>query len=150
MRDPASQLWRLAIAGSAVVAIAGLCVSTPAWAKPPPKPVVSSFAISPTVSGNDVSPSPLVLYNTGASVTVSAQVTDATTCTISSTVGRSFDGSLTISCSDGTVNVGLDLPANTGKRPVKYKLRLTATGYRTGTVKPITVTVSAVPAPATP
>jgi hypothetical protein len=149
MGNPTGRWRRLGIAGFVAVAIAGLCGSTPAWAQTAGKPTLSSFAIAPNDPGSVVTASPLVLYNTGGSVTVSAQVTDALTCTVSSTVGRVFDGSLTFSCSAGTVSVALDLPANSGRRSVRYRLRLTVEGYSTVTTKPIMVTVSKVPLPAT-
>lgn len=150
MRNPTSHLRWIGVAGFAAVMIVGLCGSTPAWAQQPSaKPTLSSFAISATVPGSDVSASPLVLYNTGGSVTVSAQVTNALTCTLSSTQGRFFDGSLTFSCSAGAVSVSLDLPANTRKRSMGYKFRMTVSGYSTVTTKPITVKVSSIPPPVT-
>ncbi len=151
MRNPTGRWWRPGVAGFVGVIIAVLWASAPAGAKqstgPSPAPTVSSFAISPTEAGNDISASPLVLYNAGGTVTVTADVTNALTCTLSSTLGRFTDGSLTFSCSAGTVTVGLDLPANTGKRSVKYKFRMTVSGYKTVKAKPVVVTVSKLPPP---
>ncbi len=82
----------------------------------PPKPVVTGFAANyPTVG----------MY--GGSITVSAAVANATTCSLSS--NKSLAGLPSpIDCSNGAVSQTIAFPANPGKKAFIYKLTLAATG----------------------
>ena len=110
------------------LAVAFLTVAVPAGATTP-KPTVSGFAASPTT-----------LYNNGGIVTLSANVTNAMSCVFSST--KPVAGlPATVACTSGEVSQAVTLPANTGKKPVKYKFKLAVTGTKTVEAKAVSVTV---------
>jgi uncharacterized protein YjbI with pentapeptide repeats len=84
-----------------------------------PRPTVSSFVANPETVLSD-----------GGEVTLSANVTNATSCTFSS--NKPVSGlPTTIPCANGAVEEGLTLLANTGKRAAKYKFKLTVAGSAT-------------------
>jgi len=109
-------------------------------------PLGATTAIKPTVSG--FTSSEMTLYKTGGTVTLSATVTNAITCVFSSPSGIPSLPA-TVDCSSGSASHVVTLPPNAGKRSVKYKFGLTATGSRTVQAKKITVTVSTASAPPT-
>lgn len=83
------------------------------------RPTVSSFAVSP-----------LALQSTGGAATLSADVTNATSCTFSSK--KPVEGlPVSVPCSNGPVSQGITLPANVAKKPVVYKLVIAVTGSKT-------------------
>ena len=83
---------------------------------------------APTITGFNASPAsePSI----GGSVSVSANVTDAASCVLSSkpTLG---DLPQTIDCSGGSISVPLTLPANTTKKTETYTFSLSAKGSST-------------------
>ena len=105
----------------------------------PVKPAVSSFTVTPSV-----------LDSAGGSVTLSAQVTNATSCLF--TVNKPGITGLpaTVPCSTGAVTDTVSVPANSGKRTTKYRLRLSVTGAKTVHAKAISLLVSAGPVPPPP
>jgi hypothetical protein len=122
-----------------VLAVA-LGISTTALAVPAgattktPKPIVTSFTASP-----------LLVSRSGGVVTLVANVVNSSSCTLSS--NRTVpDLPLTISCIGGLVSDPVTLPANTGKRPLKYKFTLAATGTDT-TRAMASASVSSAPTP---
>jgi hypothetical protein len=121
------------------LAVAFLTVAVPAGATAAPKPpktTVSGFAASPTT-----------LYNNGGIVTLSANVTNATSCLFTST--KPVTGlPATVACTSGVVSQTVTLPANTGKRAVKYMFKLSVTGTKTVKAKAVKVTVSTSAPPA--
>ena len=95
-----------------------------------PKPVISDFSVSSASISSPV-----------GAVTLAGRVSGATTCSIST--NRAIPGlPVSLPCSTGTLNWGLVLPANTGRRPVTYRLRLTATGWRSVKSGTILITVA--------
>ncbi len=88
------------------------------WTAATPPPTVSSLTASPST-----------LSSAGGSVTLSANVTNATTCAFSS--NRSIAGlPATIPCSNGAATESVTVPANTRKLALTYKFRLAVTGTR--------------------
>lgn len=113
--------WLLACLAALLVTLGAACTST-ASAKGPcgkkgscTRPVISNLLATPAT------------VPSGGSTTVSASVTGATGCTLSSNkpVAGLPDS---FSCGSGSVEVEISMPANTGRKAVKYKLTLTATG----------------------
>ena len=124
--------WKRLATVGAVVVIGSLLTAVPAGATVI-KPTVTRFLSSTTT-----------LYKTGGTITLSATVANATSCVFSSnkTITRM---PYTATPCDGLVSHDVTLPANTGRKSVKYTFKLSATGARNGNVnaKPVvTVTVS--------
>ena len=120
--------------GLAVVALVSLGIPGIAGAA-----ANSSTSAKPTVSGFTASPTSLA--SAGGSVTLSATVTGATSCELSST--KAAPGlPETVSCPSGQVSVPLTLPANTTTKAISYKLTLSATATKTAKAD-TTVTVAA-------
>lgn len=81
-------------------------------------PAVSSFQASPSS-----------LPASGGSVTLTANVTNGITCTLSS--NKTIPGlPTTIACSNGTYESEFTVPANTKKRTVTYKFKLSVAGTK--------------------
>ncbi|HEV2982234.1 MAG TPA: hypothetical protein VGX51_12440 [Solirubrobacteraceae bacterium] len=115
-----------------------LLASTGTAAAKGSKPVISNFKAAPASVPSE------------GTVIVSATVSGAKECTLSSS--KAVAGlPATFSCESGNVNTGVLMPANTGKKAVKYKLRLIAVASTGGKSKAkATVSVSpAVPRTAT-
>ena len=122
--------WKRLATVGAVVVIGSLLTAVPAGATVI-KPTVTRFLSSTTT-----------LYKTGGTITLSATVANATSCVFSSnkTITRM---PYTATPCDGLVSHDVTLPANTGKKSVKYTFKLSATGARNVNAKPVvTVTVS--------
>ena len=121
-----SKVAALIVAG---IALGGLLSATPA----------DATVIRPTVAG--FSSSSTLLYKTGGTITLSALVTNATSCVFSSNkviAGMPYG----VTPCDGLVTHDVTLPVNNGKHPAVYTLKLAATGARTTNAKPsIRVTV---------
>jgi hypothetical protein len=97
-----------------------LIIAAPAGAKTAktPKPTVSGFAASPAT-----------VTTTNGSVTLSADVTNATTCVFSQTKGVDASGlPHTTSCSSGPVSDTVTLPFNYGTKAVKDQFEVNVTG----------------------
>src|ERR1700688_1551694 len=121
------KVLRLASVGAVLTGLAVLGLPSVARAQAA-KPTVSSFAVTPSS-----------LSSSGGSVTLSAQVTSATTCVFSS--NRVVTGlPVTTPCSNGTVTVVASVPADVEKRALTYKLHLTVTGTKTVNAKAVTLT----------
>ncbi len=117
------------------IVAASLTLAVPVSAAAKVKPTVSSFTASPPT-----------LYNNGGTVTLSAVVTNATSCTLSSK--KPVPGMpATVACSGGTVTYSVTLPPNAGKKPVKYKFHLAVAGAKTVKAKPVKVIVSTLASP---
>jgi len=81
-----------------------MAVAVPAEAGAAPKPTVSSFGASP-----------LTVLATGGTVTLSADVTNATSCTFSS--NKAVAGlPVSVACSNGPVAEDVTLPVNAAKK----------------------------------
>jgi hypothetical protein len=97
----------------ALVAVAATLIASPASAHKGPKPVISNFAAS-----SETVPS-------GGTITVTASVSGATECTLSS--NKPVEGlPVTFSCQSGTVERKVTMPTNREHRSVKDKLYLAA------------------------
>jgi alpha-tubulin suppressor-like RCC1 family protein len=122
--------------GAAVVLVGAIVIIPTAGvagaAPKPPKPKVSGFAASPAA-----------LYDNGGPVLLSANVTNATSCVFTST--KPITGlPATVACTSGAVSQTVVLPANAGKKAVKYKFELSVTGTKTVKAKAnVTVTTIA-------
>ncbi len=80
-----------------------------------PPPVISSLGATPTI------------VTSGGTVTVSASVSEADSCTVSSS--KPVAGlPVTLSCESGTVNREVVMPANTGKKVVEYRFTVLVRG----------------------
>jgi alpha-tubulin suppressor-like RCC1 family protein len=95
-----------------------------------PKPGVSDLVATPSI-----------LYDSGGTVTLSADVTNATSCAFSS---RPTVAGLptNVPCSNGTVTEDVTVPANTKKTAARYRFELAAIGASTVRTKGVTVTVA--------
>ena len=118
-----------------------LASAVPAGAAPTakgPKPTVTDFTATPTT-----------LYDNGGMVTLSAVVSNATNCILSSKPAvKGLPAK--IACSNGVVTEGLVLPVNTGKKPVVHTFVLQVTGTKKVKAKPVTVTVETTAPPYLP
>ena len=121
-----------------ILLLSTLAVSTTAGATAVAKPTVSGFAASPASLGKN-----------GGVVTLSATVTQASSCVFSSTTVVTGLPA-TVACSTGLVSTSVTLPANTGKRTAKYKFTLSVTGSKTVKAKPISVAVTTTSPPTVP
>jgi uncharacterized protein YjbI with pentapeptide repeats len=100
----------------------------------------------PTVSSFTATPS--TFTSSGGSVSLSADVTNAQSCTFSS--NRPVTGlPATVWCSNGTVDEDLTLPANSHKKVATYKFGLSVAGTKTVKAGAVTLSVGAycVPGP---
>lgn len=101
-----------------VLALVSLCLA--AWpvgaAAEPASPQISAF----------VAAAPAVVHP-GATTTVTASVTAAATCTLSSKP-KVAGLPVSFACEEGTVSRLLTMPIPTGKKAIRYKLTLTAIG----------------------
>jgi hypothetical protein len=98
-----------------------------------PAPVISGFAATPpTVSSS------------GGSVTLGATVTNATSCTVTSSPSLASLPQ-TVNCSSGTLSIPVTLPADATSDVVTYTFSLSATGSSTTQATPTTAVVEAVP-----
>jgi alpha-tubulin suppressor-like RCC1 family protein len=99
----------------ALVAGAAALGVDPAFAKGPPKPVISGFAVTRATVGS------------GGSTAITASVSNAKECTVSS--NKPVAGlPETFNCESGPVDSDVTMPANAGKKPLKIKLTLTVVG----------------------
>ena len=100
-----------------------------------PRPEISSFVATPDS-----------LTAAGGSVLLSATITNADSCTLSST--PVINGlPVTASCASGTVNENVAVPGDPTGRPDGYTFRLAATGATTTETKALKLWVAATPAP---
>ncbi len=96
----------------------------------PAKPLISNLVATPAT------------VSSGGATTVSASVSGANECALSS--NKPVAGlPVTFSCQSGAVEHKLTMPTDTGKKPVKYKLTLTAIGVAGKAKAKTTVTVTA-------
>lgn len=125
-----------AFVAAALVGIVGTAL--PAGAAPltkAPAPTVSDFTVTPAT-----------LYDVGGPVTLSADITNATSCTFSST--PAIPGlPAKVACTSGTVTDSVVVPPDTGKKDVKRRLSLEVTGSKRVKATPVTVTVDTTPSP---
>ncbi|HUA11482.1 MAG TPA: hypothetical protein VMA83_05715 [Solirubrobacteraceae bacterium] len=104
-------------------------------------PAANAAGSKPKIT--DLAASPATVPSGGAT-TITATVTNATSCTLSSTASRPVSGlPVTFPCESGSIDRELTMPANTGKKAVAYKLKLVATGGDGSTSSKLTVKVSA-------
>lgn len=102
----------------------------------------SVAAASPTISVSSFTAKPSALTWAGGSVTLSAQVTAAKTCTFSVTpVIKGLP--TTKSCTNSTVSQTVTVPKNVGEKVTAYTFNLSVSGATTVEAKPTTVTVGA-------
>ncbi len=121
-------VWALVIVGSSVVVGVSLA---------------SAAVAAPTITGFSASPSSLA--SGGGSVTLSASVSGATSCVLSSS--PSISGLVSqVACASGSVSVAVTVPADTTSTAKSYTFTLAATGSKT-TKATATVAVAAQPAP---
>jgi hypothetical protein len=135
------------LTGLTAVSLLVVLSLSPATGAKESKPTVSAFTASADSPRDVVTVSPFVLYNSGGSITLTADVTNATACVFSS--NRPIAGMpTTIPCANGPVTAaGVDVPANAGKRDAKYKFHLRVFGRGTARSTPLTVIVSTQPMP---
>ena len=99
----------------ALVAGAAALGGDPAFANRPAKPAISGFAATRATVGS------------GGSTTITASVSNAEECTLSS--NKPVAGlPETFKCGSGNVDANVTMPTNAGKKPLKVKLTLTAHG----------------------
>ena len=102
-------------------------------------PVVQAASDKPTVTGFAASPSSL--GSSGGSVSLSAEVTGATSCVFTSKPVIAGLPS-TVPCSDGSVAQGVTVPGNSGKKAAKYTINLSVVGATTVKAKAVKVSVA--------
>jgi hypothetical protein len=113
-----------------------------------PKSTVSGFTATGS-SSEEESASPLVFYNPGGQILLTADVSNATSCVFSS--NRPVAGlPVTYPCSNGVTAASATLPANAGRRDVTYNFHLKVLGRGTARATPQIVTVSSQPIPPYP
>lgn len=95
-----------------------------------PKPTITNLAAAPTTV--------TTIY--GQSM-ISASVSNATTCTVSSRPAVTL-GAGTVNCSSGTVDQTMVFPENTSSRAVTYRISLSATGSGGTKSKDVKVKIS--------
>jgi alpha-tubulin suppressor-like RCC1 family protein len=128
MRRLMGPLWRRPGTVSAMVAV-GACLSAGAAGAQPSTPVISNFKATPASVGS-----------AGFTV-VTATVSSAEKCTLSST--KAVVGlPATVSCAGGNVERGVRMPANNGRKALRYTLKLTAIGSRAKRKANAVITVS--------
>lgn len=84
--------------------------------------------------------SPSTLFNVGGTVTLSANVTNATICVFTSKTAVSGLPAA-VPCTNGAVSENVTLHANTGTKSMKYKFGLSVFGAKMVKTKPVKVTV---------
>jgi hypothetical protein len=138
------------LTGLAAMSALVMLALSPVTGATEPKPTVSAFTASADSPNEVVTASPLVLYNSGGSITLTADVSNATACVFSS--NRPVAGMpTTIPCANGPVTApGIDVPANAGKRDVKFNFHLKVFGQGAARATPLTVTVSTQSIPPVP
>lgn len=138
------------LTGPAVMSALVMYSLSPATGAKEPKPTVSAFTASAGSPSDAATASPLVLYNPGGPITLTADVSNATACAFSSS--RPVAGlPTTIPCANGPVTAaGVALPPDAGSREVRYTFRLRVLGRGTARPTPLTVTVSTQPVPPVP
>jgi hypothetical protein len=121
--DSKALTWRRRIGVVTVVGgVAALCTAATGVAASGAqlaKPTVSSLIATPSSLGSS-----------GGGLTLSASVSDATSCTFSSNkpvVGLPA----TLPCSNGPIDESVTVPANAGFSPITYKFKLAVTGTKT-------------------
>lgn len=93
-----------------------------------PKPVISNVAVAPAT------------VSSGHTTTITASVSGALTCTLSD---KKLPGlPVTEPCEDGTFRYVLQMPTDTGKKELTYKLKLVATGPSGKATGKLTVVLS--------
>lgn len=107
---------RFVVVLAGITVIAGLLVATAGTA--------SARVVKPTITHLAASPSSVT--NNNGTVTVSATVTNGSSCTLSSSLPLS-NLPVTAACSPGSFSETVVIPENTGRRAQKYTLTLTAT-----------------------
>jgi alpha-tubulin suppressor-like RCC1 family protein len=131
-----SRTFRLASLGIgltvSLVVLGGFAPASESWASAKPaKLAVLHFAATP-----------YALASSGGSVTLSAQVANATSCVFSSKpVATGLPA--TVACSSGTVTENVVVPANTGGKAARYTFYLSVSGSRTIEARPLKFTVMA-------
>src|ERR1700676_4314234 len=120
---------------AAPLAVSGSLAGAAAKVVKPAPPTVTPLTATPALLGP-----------TGGVVTLTTQVTNATTCVLSSTPSA---GGLprTVACATRAVSTPVFLPSNTSAKAMKYAFSLSATGSKTVKTKAVKVTVAATPAP---
>jgi hypothetical protein len=138
------------LSGLAAVCLLVVLGLAPAAGAKGSKPTVSAFTASANAPGEVMAASPLVLFNSGGSITLTADVTNATACAFSS--NRPVAGMpTTIPCANGPVTApNVEVPGNAGKRDLKYHFHLTVFGQGAARATPLPVTVSTHPIPPVP
>jgi len=130
-RSASARLVRVALVVACVGAFDGAGVA-PATALKPPKPVISGLAAEPASVAS------------GGTTTLSATVSGALTCTLSSTARKPVAGlPASFSCESGSLHRALVMPENKGPRAAVYTLTVTAVGAGGSTSAKVTVTVRA-------
>ena len=120
--------FHLAVTGTSTINAKAVTVTE---AGVPPTETVSNFAATPTS-----------LTDSGGSVSLSADVTNATSCAFSSTPALSGLPA-TVPCTSGTVTENVLVPGNNAVTPKTYFFHLAVTGTSTINAKFVTVTVAA-------
>ncbi len=118
------------------LSIASVPQSAAAGRVRPVKPAVSSFAVTPST-----------LSDAGGSVTMSAQVTNATSCLFTANKPGITGLPALVPCSNGTVTEVVSALANNGKKTAKYRLHLSVTGVKTVHAKSVSLVVTTEPPP---
>ena len=132
---------------TAISALATFSLS-PATGAKEPKPTVAAFTATGSANEEETA-SPLVLYNRGGQIILTADVSNATSCVFSSS--RALAGMpVTSPCANGVTAARVTLPANAGKRDVAYKFHLKVLGRGAAWATSQTVTVSSQPIPPYP
>jgi hypothetical protein len=131
---------------TAVSLLAALSLSAASGANVP-RPTVSAFTASADSPSDVATASPLVLYNSGGSITLAADISNARSCVFSSNqpiVGMP----MTVPCADGPVTAAsVAVPANSGSANAKYVFHLIVRGHGTPRSTRLTVVVSTQPMP---
>lgn len=112
------------------------------------KPVVTSFsaeAVNPN-GYEELASSPLTLYSGGGLIRLVAHMTGGAVCTFSS--NHSLAGMpYSVPCTTFAASLALAVPANTGRRDMRYKFKLRVIGQATAHAVPLDVVVSTTPNP---
>ena len=98
-----------------VALVIGSVVAVPAAGAKAAKPTVSTLTASPPTTGSS-----------GGTVTLSAAVTNGTTCTFTS--NKAVTGLTSMPCTTGVVSDKVTLPPNSTKKTVQYTLKLKVSG----------------------
>jgi hypothetical protein len=101
---------------------------------------VSPITTPPTISG--FVSDPLPVGSAGGAATLSADVTNAVSCTFSSKSAAVSGLPVTVPCSVGAVSTTVTVPANTRSRLQSYRIKLTVHGQRKRTTATTDVSVA--------